>query len=75
MKGTSHTVNGSPVFIDGPDATDCEIIVNGKPWYFNYDTRFGPLWIRKDGEPRKCQNPNKQVWKAFEEWQKQWRNK
>jgi hypothetical protein len=46
-----------------------QVIVNGKVWAFDYSDRFGPLWLKKDGTERKSQNPNKAVWKAFEQWQ------
>jgi len=42
--------------------------VNGKVWRFDYDRRFGPLWLKKDGSERRCQNPKKAVWTAFEQW-------
>ena len=45
-----------------------QIIVNGHVWSFDYDRRLGPLWLKKDGTPRKCQNPKKAVWDAFEQW-------
>ncbi len=51
------------------DLADQQVIVNGKIWQFDYDRHFGPLWLKKDGSERRCQNPNKQVWKAFEQWQ------
>lgn len=50
------------------DFTDQEIIVNGRVWRFDFDRRLGPLWLRKDGMERRCQNPNKAVWDAFEKW-------
>ncbi len=50
------------------DFSDQEITVNGKVWRFDYDRRLGPLWLKKDGSERSCQNPNKAVWKAFEQW-------
>lgn len=46
---------------------------NGKEWRFDFDEYGGPLWLRKDGEPRKCQNPNKAVWRRWEGWHKRWR--
>ena len=53
------------------DLPDQQVIVDGKVWRFDFDRHFGPLWLRKDGSERRCQNPNKRVWAAFEEWQKQ----
>ncbi len=50
------------------DFSDQEITVNGKVWRFDYDRHFGPLWLKKDGSERSCQNPNKSVWAAFEQW-------
>ena len=50
------------------DLADQEITVNGKVWRFDYDRRLGPLWLKKDGSERRCQNPSKAVWKAFEQW-------
>lgn len=53
------------------DLPDQQVIVNGKVWRFDYDEMFGPLWLRKDGNERRCQNPKKSVWRAFEQWQKE----
>ena len=53
------------------DLPDQQVVVNGRVWRFDFDRHFGPLWLRKDGSERRCQNPNKRVWAAFEEWQKQ----
>ena len=50
------------------DFSDQQITVNGKVWRFDYDRRLGPLWLKKDGTERNCQNPNKAVWAAFEQW-------
>ena len=67
--------NGKCVgIISGADAIDQTITVNGRQWHFDFDTRCGPYWFRKDGEPRKCQNPNKAVWRAFEKWLEKWEN-
>ena len=56
------------------DACEQEINVNGRTWRFDFDERLGPLWLRKDGEPRKCQCPtSKAVWGAFETWLKKWK--
>lgn len=52
------------------DKPDQQIVVNGKVWRFDYDRHLGPLWLRKDGSERRCQNPNKAVWAAFEAWLK-----
>ena len=70
MKGCSIMIEGQRCFIDGPDLVDQVIMVNGRAWMFDFDDRLGPLWLRKDGEPRECQNPNKAVWDAFNQWMK-----
>lgn len=54
--------------ISAPDYVGEEVIVNGRVWSFDYCGRLGSLWLKKDGTDRKCQNPNKAVWKAFEQW-------
>lgn len=65
--------NGKVVgLVHGPDAVDQEIKVNGRIWRFDFDRHMGPYWLRKDGEARKCQNPNKAVWKAWEKWHARW---
>jgi hypothetical protein len=56
--------------ISMPDFIDQQIIVNGRVWSFDYYQRLGPLWLKKDGSERRCQNPNKRVWAAFEEGQR-----
>lgn len=58
--------------IHGPDACDQQIRVNGRIWRFDHDRWGGPLWLRKDGQPRKCQYPNKEVWKVWEKWHRKW---
>jgi hypothetical protein len=66
--------NGRVVgLVHGPDACDQRIRVNGKEWRFDFDEYGGPLWLRKDGQPRECQNPNKAVWRRWEGWHKRWR--
>ena len=61
--------DGTLVHLEGPDVCDQQIEVDGRIWRFDFDKRFGPLWLRKDGEPRKCQFPtSKRVWDAFENW-------
>jgi hypothetical protein len=57
-----------------PDATDQKITVNGRTWRFHFDSQFGPFWICKNGEPRKCQSPtNRDVWAAFQVWLDEWK--
>lgn len=53
-----------------PDYVDQQITVRGRVWRFHFDRRLGPEWLKANGEPRKCQNPNKAVWAAFEKWHK-----
>lgn len=74
---TVHNQSGAVVgVLSGPDfvgqqiIVDQEITVGGRVWRFDFDVFYGPLWLRKDGAPRKCQNPNKSVWDAFEVWVK-----
>jgi hypothetical protein len=50
------------------DETEQQINVDGKIWRFDFDRRLGPCWLKKNGSERSCQNPNKSVWKAFEQW-------
>lgn len=68
---TLHNQSGAVVGIaSGPDFVDQEITVGGRVWRFNFEPYVGPEWLRKNGMPRKCQNPNKSVWDAFEVWVK-----
>lgn len=55
-------------FVHGHDYCDQSVKIAGKIWRFDYDLYGGPLWLRKDGESRKCQNPNRKVWQGFEKW-------
>jgi hypothetical protein len=50
------------------DNPDQQLDVNGRIWRFDYDRWLGPVFLKKNGEPRECQNPNKAVWQAFENW-------
>jgi len=69
MKG--FIVNGTA--IDMADVFDATIKVRGRVWHFDFDTMFGPLWLKADGStPRKCQNPNKAVWDEWEKWHRRW---
>ncbi len=62
--------------VHGPDATGQSITVKGRKWFFDFDNRFGPLWLRKDlHSPRKCQCPKKEVWDQFSQWLKAWRKR
>ena len=62
--------NGRTVgIISGPDASDQSFVVNGRTWRFDFCEYGGPLWLRKDGNPRRCQCPTKKaVWDKFQEW-------
>ena len=40
-------------FIDYPDD---QVTVRGKVYRFEWSDRFGPFWLRKDGQDRKNQN-------------------
>lgn len=70
MGGSTVHYGDIIVHIEYPDVTDVELKVNGKTWKFDFDHRFGPLWLRRDGEPRKHQNPPKEVWDEFSDWLK-----
>lgn len=65
-----QTQHGTTI-VSGPDMCDQEILVNGRAWKFDFDRYCGPFWLKKDGNPRANQNPNKKVWAAFEQWQKE----
>ena len=58
----------SATVITVADIFDQQVSVNGRIWRFDFDRHLGPLWLKKDKSERRCQNPNKQVWKAFEQW-------
>ena len=67
--GTIHDGSGVIGIISGPDACDQSFVVNGRTWRFDFDEYCGPLWLRKDGNPRVCQCPTiKAVWDKFQEW-------
>ncbi len=70
MAGHSVIINGVRLFVDYPDAYG-EAVVNGRTWRWSFHHYCGPLWLRKDGEPLKCQCPtSKAVWTAFQRWHK-----
>ena len=54
--------------ISAPDYVGAEVVVNGRVWRFDFFQQSGPLWLKKDGTDRQCQNPQKAVWDAFEQW-------
>jgi hypothetical protein len=56
--------------VHGPDVVNQTIKALGKTWTFDFDERFGPLWLRHDGEPRKNQVVSKAIWDAWEIWHK-----
>lgn len=57
------------LFVSVPDAVDQFVTVNKKVWRFEYCSYCGPLWLKKNGKPRKCQVPtSKKVWAAFNAW-------
>lgn len=75
MAGHLAIINGTPTFIDYPDAYG-EAVVDGKTWRWDFHEYCGPLWLRKNGEPLKCQFPtNPKVWAAFEKWHKEYLRK
>lgn len=48
------------------------LVVNGKKWTFEYNKRFGPTFLTKEGSPRAHQpNEGHPVWKAFKKWEKE----
>lgn len=68
---TTHDAKGRLTgIVSGPDFLNVHIKVWGRIWRFDYDRYMGPLWLKADGSARKCQNPNKAVWNAFEKWRK-----
>lgn len=71
MAGHSFTTpDGCVVFIDYADAFG-SAVVNGREWRWEFHRYLGPLWLKKDGEPRACQCPTiPAVWDAFSEWHK-----
>lgn len=72
MAGHMTLVGGSPCFIDYADAYG-EAVVNGRVWRWEYHNYLGPTFLRKDGEPRKCQCPTiDAVWDAFQVWLKKY---
>ena len=60
---------GQNIIISGPDVSDAQVTANGRVWRFDFDDYCGPLWLKADGEPRKCQSPSiKAVRDAFDVW-------
>lgn len=68
MANHKTKINGSPVFIDGPDAFG-EATIKGRVWKWEFHKYLGPTFLRKDGEPRVQQpGPKHPVWNAFYRW-------
>jgi hypothetical protein len=69
MAGHSiQMADGSAAFVDYADA-EGEARVHGEMWCWEFSELCGPLWLKKNGEPRKCQCPtSKAVWAAFNAW-------
>ena len=45
--------------------------IKGRTWRWEYDQRFGPLFLTKDGYPLMNQpDEGHPVWKAFAKWEK-----
>ena len=62
-----HISNG--MAIDYADGWG-EAVVNGRLWRWEFHDYLGPTFLRKDGEPRKCQCPTvPAVWDAFAAWE------
>jgi hypothetical protein len=61
------TADGRRCFIDYADA-EGGAVVNGRVWRWEFHEYLGPTFLKKNGEPRKCQNPQKAVWNAFGKW-------
>lgn len=62
---------GPGLIVHGPDHCDIEVTDSrGKVWRFDFDKWCGPMWLNKDGSMRKCQNPCRYAWEAFEKWHK-----
>ncbi len=74
MAGHSITMgDGTRAFIDYADG-EGSAVVNGRLWRWEFHRWGGPTFLRKDGEPRACQNPTvKGVWDAFELWFHKWK--
>jgi hypothetical protein len=67
MAGETLIIGGTVCHIDYPDGYG-EVVVDGRKWSFDFHDYLGPTFLKKNGEVRKCQNPKKAVWAAFEEW-------
>lgn len=57
----------------GPDTATQSVMVKGKPVYFDFDRRFGPLITDKRGEPLKRQPGERDpFWPPFNIWLAKW---
>lgn len=56
------------------DARAQTVTVQGKPVRFEFNRRFGPLLVDKDGEPLSRQPMSKThpFWVPFQAWLKEW---
>ena len=50
-----------------PDVTTGAALVGRRVWRWEFDRRFGPIFVRADGEPTK-RRPTAAVWAAFDAW-------
>jgi len=68
MKDLFLEMGGTPMIVTVADG-EGEAIINGRKWMWEFHEMFGPIFLRKDGEPKKHQpGENHPVWKAFESW-------
>jgi len=64
--------DGSRTFLDYRDGYG-SAKVNGRLWRWEFHDYCGPMFLRADGEPRKCQCPIvAAVWDAFAKWHKKY---
>lgn len=73
MAGHRMMLEGKPCFVDYADA-EGSAVVNGRVWRWEFHEYLGPGWLKKDGNPKKCQCPTiKAVWDAFEKWHRKYK--
>jgi len=54
-----------------PAAGTHAVAIDGKEWRFAYShyKGYGPVWLKRDWTPRRCQFPaDRRIWAAYEEW-------
>lgn len=70
MALTIGKLGGYAVYMLGPSVIGQRVRVSGKYWFFDFDQRFGPLVVDKDGEPTDAQpiGDDHPFWKPFEVW-------